>query len=128
MNTPAFENLDLACAKQAEALAAQPSKELYKLITQALGVLEEQGVYALFLHLHAQKECDLEQGLYNFLSVTPQYNPLLKNGGKNFKAIQELAADLDSLLLAHDLLRQTLVYVRYHAKVDKDSTTHEEQS
>jgi len=121
MNSPAFENLDLACANQAEMLAKQPSKELYKLITGALGVLEEQGVYALFLYLHSKKEFALEEGLYKFLNGTPQHNHLLKNGGENFKAIQELAADLDSLLLAHDLLRQTLIYARYHAKPDKDS-------
>jgi hypothetical protein len=37
-----------------------------------------------------------------------------------------MATNLDALLLAHDLLRQTLVYARYHAK--EDSKTHEEQS
>ena len=51
MDAPAFENLDLACARTGQAIAEKPSKELEKLVTSALAVLEEQGVYALFLFL-----------------------------------------------------------------------------
>ena len=51
MDASAFENLDLACAKTGQAIAEKPSKELEKLVTTALAVLEEQGVYALFLFL-----------------------------------------------------------------------------
>ena len=45
------ENLDLACAKAAQEIAldiTKDGKQLYRLLMQALGVLEEQGLYALF--------------------------------------------------------------------------------
>ena len=40
MDAPAFENLDLACARTGQAIAEKPSKELEKLVTSALAVLE----------------------------------------------------------------------------------------
>ena len=42
MDAPAFENLDLACARTGQAIAEKPSKELEKLVTSALAVLEER--------------------------------------------------------------------------------------
>ncbi|NIA09294.1 MAG: hypothetical protein GWP10_06085 [Nitrospiraceae bacterium] len=54
MNAPGFENLDLACSQVGKTIAEQSSKELKNLITSALAVLEEQGIYALFLYLKAQ--------------------------------------------------------------------------
>ena len=124
MNTPAFENLDLACAKMGKEIADNPSKELENLITSALAVLEEQGVYALFLFLKMQGK-NLGQTicgrLYDFLKETPQVSPLLSKDGNNiFNALQQLGKDLDRLLLSRDLLRQTLVYARYHARLRED--------
>ena len=124
MNTPAFENLDLACAKMGKEIADKLSKELENLITSALAVLEEQGVYALFLFLKTQGK-SLGQTicgrLYDFLKETPQVSPLLSKDGNNiFNALQQLGKDLDSLLLCRDLLRQTLVYARYHARLLED--------
>ncbi len=123
MNAPAFENLDLACAKVGKTIAKQPSKELENLITSALAVLEEQGIYALFLYLKAQGK-DIGRGrtvsdnLHNFLKNTPQQSPLLSMDNNDiFAVLQKLGENLDNLLLARDLLRQSLVYARYHARV-----------
>ncbi|RLB89313.1 MAG: hypothetical protein DRH50_13900 [Deltaproteobacteria bacterium] len=123
MNAPAFENLDLACAKVGKTIAERPSKELENLITSALAVLEEQGVYALFLYLKAQGK-DIGQtisnNLHNFLKQTPQQSPLLSMDNKDiFAVLQKLGENLDNLLLARDLIRQSLVYARYHARVPK---------
>ncbi len=120
MNAPAFENLDLACAKVGKAIAEKPSKELENLITSALAVLEEQGVYALFLFLRARGK-DLGQGvsgkLQEFLKKTPQQRPLLpKSINDVFCALQKMGEDLDNLLFSQDLLRRTLIYARYHAR------------
>lgn len=128
MNAPAFENLDLACAKVGKAIAKNPPKDLENLITSALAVLEEQGVYALFLYLKAQGN---ETGhtvsveLYNFLKNIPQKSSLLsKINNDIFAALQELGENLDNLLLARDLVRQSLVYARYHAKLrEKEKTS-----
>lgn len=133
MNTPTFENLDLACAKEGKTIAEKlskedktnaekPSKELEKLVTSALAVLEEQGVYALFLFLKSRSSNEAKKvsdTLHTFLKKTPQQAPLLAGNTDVFTSLQQVAKDLDKLLLARDLLRQTLVYARYHARVPR---------
>lgn len=124
MDAPAFENLDLACAKTGQAIAEKPSKELEKLVTSALAVLEEQGVYALFLFLKTRggkAAPTIEQKVREFLKTTPQRAPLLSGDGDVFASLQSMSEDLDKLLLARDLLRQALVYARYHARVPQKS-------
>lgn len=124
MDAPAFENLDLACAKTGQAIAEKPSKELEKLVTSALAVLEEQGVYALFLFLKTRggkAAPTIEQKVREFLKTTPQRAPLLSGDGDVFALLQSMSKDLDELLLARDLLRQALVYARYHARVPQKS-------
>lgn len=118
MDVPTFENLDLACAKVGKTIAESPSKELENLITSALAVLEEQGIYALFLFLKARGGSgakNVDQKLYELLKETPKQAPLLSDNADVFTSLQEIADDLDKLLLASDLVRQTLVYARYHA-------------
>lgn len=120
MDAPAFENLDLACARTGQAIAEKPSKELEKLVTSALAVLEEQGVYALFLFLKTRggkAAPTIEQKVREFLKTTPQQAPLLSGDGDVFASLQSMSEDLDKLLLARDLLRQALVYARYHVRV-----------
>ena len=124
MDAPAFENLDLACARTGQAIAEKPSKELEKLVTSALAVLEEQGVYALFLFLKTRggkAALTIEQKVREFLKTTPQRAPLLSGDGDVFALLQSMNEDLDKLLLARDLLRQALVYARYHARVPQKS-------
>ena len=124
MDAPTFENLDLTCAKVGKTIAERPSKELENLITSALAVLEEQGIYALFLFLKTRGSSGAEnvnQKIYEFLKVTPQQAPLLSDNDDVFISLQQMAKDLDKLLLARDLVRQTLVYARYHARVPQKS-------
>lgn len=124
MDAPAFENLDLACARTGQAIAEKPSKELEKLVTSALAVLEEQGVYALFLFLKTRggkAAPTIVQEAHKLLRETPRRAPLLSGNGDIFKSLQSMSEDLDELLLARDLLRQALVYARYHARVPQKS-------
>ena len=124
MDAPAFKNLDLACARTGQAIAEKPSKELEKLVTSALAVLEEQGVYALFLFLKTRggkAAPTIEQKVREFLKTTPQRAPLLSGDGDVFELLQSMSEDIDKLLLARDLLRQALVYARYHARVPQKS-------
>jgi hypothetical protein len=116
------QNLDAACAKLGAKLAASANKDTENSITKALGVLEEQGVYALFLYLHARERNwgkATRQELAAFLRQHPDaQNALLGADTKNdpFDALQQLAGDLDKLLFARDLLHRALVYARYHSK------------
>lgn len=117
------QNLDAACAKLGAELGCAGSKDTENSITKALGVLEEQGVYALFLYLQAtKKEWDqtMSNKLKSFLEENPTtQNALLDPTTKStdlFSALHTLARDLDKLLFARDLLHRALVYARYHAK------------
>lgn len=136
METSVIENLDLACATVNKSIVEHPSQELKKLITDALSVLEEQGVYALFLYLNTKKgetknTESIWRGLENLLTSTPHQGPLITTQNRapaNMKPEHntreaflasirdELAPDIEKLLLAQSLLRQTLVYARYHAQ------------
>lgn len=112
-----MQNLDVECAKLGRALA-QLDRVDDKTLTDALSVLEEQGLYACFLFLNAQERNagrKVSSELARFLRNVPAESPLLGNGDL-FAALQTLAGDLDKLFFARDLLRQALVYGRYHAK------------
>lgn len=117
-----MENLDLKCAEAGRKIAAETGTE-ERLLNQALGVLEEQGVYALFLFLKAQgKEPGekISRACLDFLQGNPIGSPLLSDGDR-WKALQELGNDLDSMLFAGELLRQVLVYARYHLKAKDEA-------
>lgn len=115
------QNLDAACAKLGAKLASSGNKDTENSITKALGVLEEQGVYALFLYLHAREKQwgqATSNELASFLREQPAKHALLGGTTTNepFDALQTLAGDLDKLLFARDVLHRALVYARYHAK------------
>ncbi|MBX3183953.1 MAG: hypothetical protein KIT72_00390 [Polyangiaceae bacterium] len=61
------QNLDAACAKLGAKLAASGNKDTENSITKALGVLEEQGVYALLLYLVARESGKFVPDLLEFM-------------------------------------------------------------
>ncbi len=112
-----MDNLDLRCAKLGQDLASIGGVD-DKILTHALAVLEEQGVYACFLYLKAREGSAGQQIIDRcaaFLREQPAGAAFRANSDA-FAALQNLAGDLDKLLFARDLLRQALVYGRYHAK------------
>lgn len=110
-----MENLDLTCAQFGRKLAKIGDENL---LTSALAVLEEQGLYAFFLFLNVKKkDSPVSRASSEFLRKTPSNAHVLeKNTGDIFHDLQTLSENLDKLLLARDLLIQALVYARYHAK------------
>jgi hypothetical protein len=114
-----MQNLDLECAKLGRELVELKVKEKFveeKVLTAALGVLEEQGPYACFLYLKAREGGvgeTIAKKAAQFLATTvgvenSEQDPL--------QVVQTLASDLDRLLFARDLLRQAFVYARYQVK------------
>lgn len=112
-----MDNLDIKCAECAESIAASSEETA---ITSSLGVLEEQGLYTFFLFLEAKNHKTLKDECEAFLRKIPN-SPLLADSknGDLFKRLRDLAQNPDNLLLARDLLVQTLIYARYHAKARK---------
>lgn len=131
-----MDNLDQLAAKTAQKIIAETIKhghdagDVDRLATKALGVLQEQGVYAATLFLYSrsstEKEIasDLRVPLFNLL---PQIIPADKNDVPPDEDTQarlrliskQVTDDLDTLLLVKQAWEQTLIYVRYGAKAYK---------
>ncbi len=140
------KTLDYLAAKTAQEILkgatslSADAKDLENIITKALGVLQAQGVYALYLYLYSQsgKEKPIQKAaacivakIWDMLKEEPlnQLNILadqyqMSSWEKALEAkstvlsqvADHLTADLDTLLLVRDLYEQTLIYARYHAK------------
>ena len=127
-------NLDSLCAQRGYEIVRMvapngslPKSDRAKLentITKSLGVLQENGVYAFFLYLDYRSG---EKGAPETKSQTlsllrhTEVN-LLSSDSNHFQAVQQLTNELDNLLLARQLLEQTLIYARYHAKALRESS------
>jgi len=108
-------NLDLKCAEAAEAIAEIEDDGAETLITKALGVLQEDGIYAFFLYLNAKKE-KLCAAVSTQAVKLLKGADIVKNNDDGLKVAKAISGDLDKILLAKELLERMLVYARYHAK------------
>ena len=122
-------NLDRLAAQHAQAIISRTTdkkaSEVDNTVTKALGVLQENGVYACFLYLRAkegendrvvvvvvEEMLDLLDGL-GFGWGKPTENSLKEV----LSYISEkVTVDLERLLLAKETLEQMLIYARYGAK------------
>lgn len=125
-----MEILDMKCAEYGNKIVeeigdASEKNKIESMITKALGVLQEDGVYAFALYTKSksgdggvekrtarivhEKACNL---------LKDDKINLLPGSGNNFldDLRSHLATDIDKLFLAKELLERTLVYARYHAK------------
>lgn len=133
-------NLDYLAAKNAQAIistnkdAQSKPDDVDNLVTKALGVLQENGVYACGLYLSSRtqkKEQDIAK------TVRSQMVTLLDTLGFGWTRPTEETAEtiltylsdkvagdpnLERLLLAKETLEQMLIYARYGAKAWKAET------
>lgn len=118
-------NLDQLCAqygyKIAEDVHSKIGKNAENHITKSLGILQEDGVYAFFLFQISRSEREREGAIMLKDLATSLFRSAGIKGfqeqSDTLKAVRdELANDLDQLLLAKRLLEQSLIYARYHAK------------
>ena len=134
-----MENLDQLCAEYGNKFADQVSEALSEkpktaetLITKALGVLQEQGLYAFALFCEsrgsgekngAEKIRDLSKELLkdrlNLIGNGDLLAEIRKNGG--------LSEKLDDLMLAIQVLEKSLIYARFHAKAMAESQSEGEK-
>lgn len=119
-------NLDRLAAHHAQEIICRTKNikpgEVDNTVTKALGVLQENGIYASFLYLLAKEK-------ENGIPVVEEMLNLLKSlpfgwGKPDPSAPEEIlkhvsekvTADLERLLLAKETLEQMLIYARYGAK------------
>lgn len=116
-------NLDQLAAQYAQKMVDDGGKEIETLITKALGVLQEQGVYACMLFLFSRSGNEkalankIRPHLYDLLKKLPDFATasIGDNNGLEFFA-NTVCEKLDTLLLVKELYEQTLIYARYGAK------------
>jgi hypothetical protein len=118
-----FTHLDRLAAQQAQAVIANTnSSSVENSVTKALGVLQENGVYACFLYLLAKEKDNGKEVVDKMLELL-----LIMDFGSNKPdinnpedvlayIIDNVTVDLERLLLAKEILEQMLIYARYSAK------------
>jgi len=126
-------NLDYYCMKYGQKIGSmqgdqetKKQKEHLNNIRKALGVLKEDGVYAMFLWLEHKDKGDIRKnGFLPLLNDENDVKELFIDKNDSFPSgfeglcskIQEIAKNLDKLLLFKSLLERTLTYALYHTKV-----------
>ena len=91
---------------------------------KALGILQEDGVYAMFLWLQ-EKSKDIRETLVKMLNEKEELKKYFQNGSEKFpedfrefcEKLKEVAKDIDKLLFMKKILERTLTYALYHAKI-----------
>lgn len=137
-----LDKLAAECAQDAVARAKEvkgvkkPVETLERLATKALGVLQEQGVYAMMLFLFSRSSDEekvspiIRVALFKAIQELPEFKDKeeVKNLRENTDAQTALKVyckhvlddKLDTLLLVRDLYEQTLIYTRFGAKAAEE--------
>ena len=126
-----MKNLDLAAARAAQTMVADDFRpqELDNLVTKALGVVQESGVYAGTLFLCSRSREEEKKmakavrktllGLAGELGVAG-----MGNGADTRQTLRDVAErvcrDSGTMLLVKQVWEQALVYARYGAKAKKE--------
>jgi len=125
-------NLDKLCAEYGYRFAKEVSKtegfdakKAEVLITKALGVLQEQGLYAFALFCESRPVGE-EAGAKKIKELTKELLKKLNfiNNGNFLEELRKndgLLTKLDDLMLAIQVLEKSLIYARYHAKAMKET-------
>ncbi len=114
-----MKNLDYLCIKYGQQMA----KDSENTIRNALGVLQEDGVYAMFLWLES-KDREIRKKIIPLLNEE-EIKKYLLNDFQNFpegfmefsEKLKYIAKDVDKLLFTKKILERTLTYALYHAKI-----------
>jgi hypothetical protein len=130
-------NLDWIAAKHAQDVIKdsqhRDSKAVENTVTKALGVLQEDGVYACFLYLLAKEQPSKEDKKKDIKStgevlveymVNLLYSLKIEWGKPNSLEAKDVLSyivnnekiTLERLLLTKEILEQMLIYARYGAK------------
>ena len=103
------------------------AKALNNLVTKTLGVLQEQGVYAMMLFLFSRTSDEkkiallIRKELIEMVKQLPTFSGVTTpDPGKDKDTLRfysdKVMDDLDTLFLVRDLYEQTLIYARFGAK------------
>lgn len=122
--------LDRLAAKHAQEVVKQANPDIEITVTKALGVLQEDGVYACFLYLLAKEKENGKVVVDKMLNLLGDGDDGLKfNWGRPNSSkpedilshlTEKVTVNLERLLLAKETLEQMLIYARYGVKARQD--------
>ncbi len=118
-----MNNLDRLAAQHAQQIInCRKADDIENIVTKALGVLQENGVYACFLYLLAKEKDNGKVVVTEMLKLLDGLGfgwgkPADDQAETILKHISDkVTVDLERLLLAKETLEQMLIYARYGAK------------
>ena len=126
-------NLDYRCMEYGQEIGKINDSNLENNLRKALGVLQEDGVYAMFLWLE-KNASDVRKELVEFFNKEDKETKVkLSNyfleSNKSFSQddfdefcndLRKIAKDIDKLLFMKKLLERILTYALYHARAKRD--------
>lgn len=136
-------NMDRLAARHAQQMVSETLKKekklidtLNRLVTKTLGVLQEQGVYAMMLFLFSRTSDEakitplIRSELITMLTELKEIHvfsdaatPDPEDNKDTLKFYSDkVMDDLDTLFLVRDLYEQTLIYARFGAKAAENET------
>ena len=119
-------NLDYRCMEYGQKIGKVRDSNLENNLRKALGVLQEDGIYAMFLWLEEKdKSKRIRKELINHINEGEIKKYLLEESenfnGEDFskfcEKLREVTKDIDKVLFMKKLLARTLTYALYHVKV-----------
>jgi hypothetical protein len=136
MSNNTVTNLDRLAAQTAQAIITntkdKKANDVENTVTKALGVLQEDGVYACFLYLLAKEKENgkvvIEEMLNLLEGLRFGWSKPMENGKVDLRPdvvlkyiTDHVTQDLERLLLTKETLEQLLIYARYGAKARENS-------
>jgi len=129
-------NLDYICMKYGQEISKihdsnlenNLRKALENNLRKALGVLQEDGVYAMFLWLE-DKDKEIRKKINDLLKHDEIKKYFFDNSATEkslldfsefSKELQNVSQDIDKLFFMKKILERTLTYALYHVKVGKN--------
>lgn len=121
-----YTHIDAACARCGARIVDGPGDrdKLQTQVRNALGVLREDGVFALYLYLQYRFK---EGGEVIWKEIKdlwcdPSFGPLLGGQGADREQVIALTESLDALLLARKVAERALVYALYGLRAGEGPT------
>jgi hypothetical protein len=128
-------NIDRLAAQHAQSIITntknQKASDIENTVTKALGVLQEDGVYACFLYLLAKEKANGQAVVQEMLNLLQElgfgWNKPQKDDLTSSVILKHITdnvtQDLERLLLTKEILEQMLIYARYGAKALQQETS-----
>jgi len=117
-------NLDKISAEAGFELADKnrdKAKDFERIVTKALGILIEDGLFAYAIWLESEDKSDIIDSSFELIKekagiIQGDYDSVRRPEKLRKAILSEIASDMQKTLLARQLLERMLVYARYRAK------------